>query len=170
MRKRAKAVKPAKKRIGRPTKPPKPGERVPLGLRVTPEMKKRLEQAAIKNGRSLSQEVELRLERSLYVSRHLMMAQGDIWSPVLFSTSRGELWIGLGNDPRDAGIDPRDDETAHLEHLVVLRAETEDLQRLKNYFDGAPYPWTRSKAEIEAEIEEAGDWYIQSEIDRRRGK
>ena len=75
-------VKPAKtKRIGRPTKRPKPGERVPLGLRVTPEMKKRLEKAAIRNGRSISQEVELRLERSLDLSRHLIMAHDDRWSP-----------------------------------------------------------------------------------------
>ena len=46
-------AKSAKKRMGRPTKAPKPGERVQLGLRVTPEMKKRLDEAAIKKGRSL---------------------------------------------------------------------------------------------------------------------
>ena len=53
-------AKAPKKRIGRPTKPPEAGERVPLGLRVTPEMKKRLERAAIRKGRSLSQEAEMR--------------------------------------------------------------------------------------------------------------
>jgi hypothetical protein len=55
--------KPAK-RIGRPTKPPVEGERVPLGLRVTAEAKRKLEEAAIKSGRSISQEAELRIERS----------------------------------------------------------------------------------------------------------
>jgi hypothetical protein len=52
------------KRIGRPTKPPLSGERIPIGLRVTPEMKTQLDTAAKQNGRSLSQEVEIRLERS----------------------------------------------------------------------------------------------------------
>ena len=49
-----------KKRRGRPTV----GERVPLGLRVTPEMKRRLDAAAKQSGRSQSQEAEFRLERS----------------------------------------------------------------------------------------------------------
>jgi hypothetical protein len=37
---------------------------VPLGLRVTPEMKRRLDDAAKRSGRSQSQEAEFRLERS----------------------------------------------------------------------------------------------------------
>ena len=53
-----------KRRRGRPTKPPVPGERVPLSLRVTAEIKDELEQAAIQSGRSLSQEAELRLQTS----------------------------------------------------------------------------------------------------------
>jgi hypothetical protein len=53
-----------KKRMGRPTKPPTPGERVPLSLRVTAEIRERLEKAAVEKGRSLSQEAELRIERS----------------------------------------------------------------------------------------------------------
>lgn len=51
-------------RIGRPTKTPKPGERVSLGLRVTADLKRKLDEAAKKSGRSQSQEAELRLERS----------------------------------------------------------------------------------------------------------
>ena len=53
-----------KKRVGRPKKVPTPGERVSLGLRVTAEIKTRLDQAAESAGRSQSQEAELRLERS----------------------------------------------------------------------------------------------------------
>ena len=52
------------KRIGRPTKAPKPGERVSLGLRVTADIKQKLDEAAARSGRSQSQEAELRLERS----------------------------------------------------------------------------------------------------------
>jgi TraY domain-containing protein len=54
-----------KKRSGRPTKTPTPGERVPLGLRVTADLKRRLDLESEKSGRSQSHEVEYRLERSL---------------------------------------------------------------------------------------------------------
>lgn len=53
-----------KKRIGRPVVEAAPGERAGLSLRVTAAIKTRLEEEAAKNGRSLSQEAELRLERS----------------------------------------------------------------------------------------------------------
>jgi hypothetical protein len=43
---------------------PSAGERVPLGLRVTPEMKEQLDAAVERSGRSQSQEVEYRLQRS----------------------------------------------------------------------------------------------------------
>ena len=108
-------AKAPKKRIGRPTKPPKAGERVPLGLRVTPEMKKRLERAAIRKGRSLSQEAEMRLERSLELGRHLVISRGDYWSPVFIA--KGELWVTLGDDPRDAS------EPDHQETLIALKIE-----------------------------------------------
>jgi hypothetical protein len=51
-------------RGGRPGREPDPGERVKLGLRVTPQMKARLDTAAKHSGRSQSQEAEFRLERS----------------------------------------------------------------------------------------------------------
>src|SRR5262245_29627182 len=51
-------------RRGRPLKAPTPGQRVGLSLRITPETKARLEKAANRSGRSLSQEAELRLELS----------------------------------------------------------------------------------------------------------
>ncbi len=53
-----------KKRIGRPTKPGTAGQRNPLGLRVTAETKRKLETAALKSGRSQSQEAEFRIEQS----------------------------------------------------------------------------------------------------------
>jgi hypothetical protein len=51
---------------GRPGREPRPGERVSLGLRVTPSTKNRLDQAAAESGRSQSQEAELRIENSFY--------------------------------------------------------------------------------------------------------
>jgi hypothetical protein len=51
-------------RIGRPFAPVKDGERVTLGVRVSADMKRKLEEEANKTGRSLSQEAELRVQQS----------------------------------------------------------------------------------------------------------
>jgi hypothetical protein len=60
---------------GRPRKrKPKPGERVPLGLRVTPHLKDALDRAAAESGRSQSQEAEFRIERSFAEQRSLLEA------------------------------------------------------------------------------------------------
>jgi hypothetical protein len=51
-------------RRGRPPKPPQEGERIGIGFRVTPALKRKIEAAAKESGRSQSQEIEFRLERS----------------------------------------------------------------------------------------------------------
>lgn len=56
---------PNTRRAGRPTKPPSPGTRASLGLKVTAQTKERIEAAARQSGRTQSQEAEWRLERSL---------------------------------------------------------------------------------------------------------
>jgi hypothetical protein len=94
--------------------------------------------------------------------RHLVIAQGDLWSPVLIA--KGEIWIGLGDDPRDYSTPP--DEPPHEEHVVVLKMTPEDLNRFRNYFSGAPCPYDFSNEEIEA----AGDAWIQTQRDIKRGK
>jgi hypothetical protein len=71
-----------KRRVGRPSV----GERVPLGLRVTPEMKARLDAAAELAGRSQSQEAEFRLERSF--------DRGDLLPDVL-SLAYGRQMAGI---------------------------------------------------------------------------
>jgi hypothetical protein len=53
-----------KKRIGRPLKKATPGTRFSLGLKVTADIKTRLDAAAEASGRSQSQEADFRLERS----------------------------------------------------------------------------------------------------------
>lgn len=108
--------KSAKKRMGRPTKPPKEGERVQLGLRVTPEMKRRLEAAATKRGRSLSQEAELRLEGSLAADKHLMVSRAGEWAPVLFNGN--EMIIGVGEW-----------------EIVLIPITPEIKEKLQNAFD-----------------------------------
>jgi hypothetical protein len=46
------------------TRPAEAAKRVPLSLRVTPQLKARLDAAAAETGRSQTQEIEFRLERS----------------------------------------------------------------------------------------------------------
>ena len=55
--------KPRRKR-GRPALLPTEGKREVISLRVTGELRQRLEAAASETGRSMSQEAELRIERS----------------------------------------------------------------------------------------------------------
>lgn len=54
------------KRTGRPTKQPEPATRVSLGLKVTADLKMKIEAAALASGRTQSQEVELRVEKSFH--------------------------------------------------------------------------------------------------------
>jgi hypothetical protein len=51
-------------RTGRPTKDPTPGTRASLGLKVTGDIKAKLDAAARANGRTQSQEAEARLEQT----------------------------------------------------------------------------------------------------------
>jgi hypothetical protein len=76
------------RRRGRPSV----GERVSLGLRVTPEMKRRLDEAAKRSGRSQSQEAEFRLEGSF--------DRGDLLPEVLglkFGRDLAGVLMLLGN-------------------------------------------------------------------------
>ena len=58
------AKKPSKPKMGRPPLPPGKRLGASMGFRPTPETRERLEKAAKANGRSMSQEIESRLERS----------------------------------------------------------------------------------------------------------
>ena len=136
-------------------------KRHPLNMRTTKGVRERLERAAAKSGRSLTQEVERRLERSIDFDHHLVIARGDFWSPLLFG--KDEVWVGLGDDPRDYPVPPG--EPPHEEHCVVLKGSAEDLKRLRNYFSGAPYPYESSNVEIEA----AGEQRRTAKKNLRRG-
>lgn len=54
----------AQRKPGRPRKADAVRRRTQVGLRVTVELKRKLEDAIAKNGRSLAQESELRIERT----------------------------------------------------------------------------------------------------------
>jgi hypothetical protein len=53
-----------RRRPGRPARQLLAGERVPMSHRVRPELKQKMDRAAAENGRSVAQEIELRLEQS----------------------------------------------------------------------------------------------------------
>ncbi len=79
-----------KKLRGRPTRPPRPGQRrVTLGLRVSADLKRRLEKDAARAGRSLSQEAEFRLELS-YDRRELIEMAMEEWRKS--EVSEAEKW------------------------------------------------------------------------------
>jgi predicted transcriptional regulator len=80
---------------GRPTV----GERVPLGLRVTPELKQRLDAAAELSGRSQSQEAEFRIEHSF--DRQDLLP--DVLSIAYGSKEIADLLMTLGTVFRVAG-------------------------------------------------------------------
>jgi TraY domain-containing protein len=61
-------------RPGRKPKAPNPGQRASLGLKVTPEIKRKLDLAAQANGRTQSQEAEVRLENSFRDERLMVDA------------------------------------------------------------------------------------------------
>jgi hypothetical protein len=86
------------KRIGRPPKPGRPGERISLGLKVTAQTKERLDREAKKNGRTQSQEAELRLERSF--ERNDLLA--DVLS-LAYGRPLAGLLVALGEAMDRAG-------------------------------------------------------------------
>jgi hypothetical protein len=76
---------------GRPRGKPKPGHRAPLSIRVTPRLKKLVDEAAEESGRSQSQEVEYRLERS-FDRQELLL---DVLTNA-FGQQTAELLVVLG--------------------------------------------------------------------------
>ena len=72
------------------------GERFQLGIRVTPDLKRRLDAAAEAGGRSQSQEAEFRLERSFdhedLLPEALTLAYGRKLAGMLMAVPR----IGIG--------------------------------------------------------------------------
>ena len=81
-----------------PGRVPLAGERVPLGLRVTAGMKRSLDVAAERSGRSQSQEAELRLELSLAEERSALEALQLVYGPQVAG-----LLMALGEAMNDAG-------------------------------------------------------------------
>jgi hypothetical protein len=116
---------------GRPRKhEPEAGERVHLGIRVTPQMKQRLEEVAASTGRSQSQEAEYRLERSFDRS-HLLgevleLAFGKRLAGFLLALGFTMMTAGAGRLPYAS----RDDWTLEMEPYYAAKSTAEFLLSL----------------------------------------
>jgi hypothetical protein len=82
----------ASQRGGRPKKAPAPGERVAIGLRVSPHIKEALDGAMRQTGRTQSQEAELRLEMTFraqeLLEQVLVLAYGHELAGVILLLAR----------------------------------------------------------------------------------
>jgi hypothetical protein len=89
----------AAKKPGRPrTRGVFEGERVPLGLRVTADVKAKLDQAIAASGRSQSQEAEFRIEQSFAEQRSLLEALD-----LAYGRELAWLMLWMGEVMKDSG-------------------------------------------------------------------
>jgi hypothetical protein len=122
------------------------GKRFPLGFRTTREIRERLEKAAAASGRSLAQEVELRLERSFHfdemttnlaeqvrqmIERTLVEAVGG---PGNFSVV-AQLGYLMRYEEQRAGAQWRENEA------VRHRVEAQMLSVIPGLLRSPPRPW-----------------------------
>ena len=144
-------MKERKSRGGRPGREPEPGERVKLGLRVTPEVKRLLDGAAERSGRSQSQEAEFRLERSFdrtdLLSEVLALAYGRRLAGMLI-----ELGVVMQSAAHVLGYDPKDREDWAL-NVEALGAAQEAARTLLRLFKPTRRP--------------AGEWDAHASVTRQ---
>src|SRR5438067_2091755 len=89
------------KGTGRPGRKPQPanqGKRASLGLKVTPEIKNRLDAAAKENGRTQSQEAEVRIEQSFRDQKSAVL-----FADAYYGRELAALLEAVGRAMRDAG-------------------------------------------------------------------
>jgi hypothetical protein len=130
-------------------RPDSEGKRYPLGMRTSKETRERLEEAAAKSGRSLAQEVEIRLERSFEFA-HWMQYMAESFKDVLKQQEAGLVELAGGPDnfavamrlayvmtieAEEAGGNWRDNE--EVRHRVEARL----LATIPGILRNPPAPW-----------------------------
>ena len=82
-----------------PGRPATMGERIALGLRVTKETKRKLDDAVYSSGRSQSQEAEFRLEQTFNADNSLFaaldLAYGRRWSGIVLAIAHAAQLAGV---------------------------------------------------------------------------
>lgn len=92
--KRGRAMTDQQKRTGRPPKAPTPGKRMSLGLKVTAEIKDRLDRAVRASGRTQSQEAEARLDREELLPELLELTHGREVAGLLLALGKAMTLAG----------------------------------------------------------------------------
>jgi len=140
-----------RRRGGWPARTPNPGERVPMSFRVTPEFKAKLDQAANESGRSLAQEIELRLERSFDEERHLT----DILE-LGFGQQAAALMLAIGHVVREMAPLPRPGSPGWLSDPEPYRRMVESINLLLQAIDPVedPVAWASLRKGVS---DEGGD-------------
>jgi hypothetical protein len=98
----------------------KEAEREHIGFRARPDLKRRLEAAARASTRSLSQEIELRLEQSLGFGAQMVLSRGDTWAPAYFDGNTLVFLLGWDSPPE----------------LVAISMKPDQVTKLREYFGG----------------------------------
>lgn len=117
-------------------------EVVQVPVRMQERLRAALEKAAKGRGEktSLNSEIVRRLEMSLSADQQLILAYGGHWLSVI--RLGGDLAVALPISwDHELGID---------EDLVPLKIGKDDLNRIRNFFTGAPPPYNMSNAELGA--------------------
>ena len=140
-----------KRRGGWPARTPEPGERVPMSFRVTPGFKAKLDLAAKLSGRSLAQEIELRLERSFDEERHLTDAL-----ELGFGRSVAGLMLAIGYLVKEATPARRSPgEIDWLSDIEAFRSLIESIDLLLQAIDPNAHPETWATLR---KVIQTGDW------------
>jgi hypothetical protein len=140
-----------KRRGGWPARTPEPGERVPMSFRVTPGFKAKLDLAAKLSGRSLAQEIELRLERSFDEERHLTDAL-----ELGFGRSVAGLMLAIGYLVKEATPARRSPgEIDWLSDIEAFRSLIESINLLLQAIDPNAHPETWATLR---KVIQTGDW------------
>ena len=161
-----------KRRGGWPARTREPGERVPMSFRVTPEFKAKLDRVAKESGRSLAQEIELRLERSLDQERHLVDGL-----ELRFGRQVAGLMLAIGHVIEEATRPTRPGELEWLSNPELFQPVVESINLLLQAIDPAANPavWEGLREFFsESEMEQgslffASTSWLQSPIPRRKG-
>jgi hypothetical protein len=146
-----------KRRGGWPARTPEPGERVPMSFRVTPGFKAKLDLAAKLSGRSLAQEIELRLERSFDEERHLTDAL-----ELGFGRSVAGLMLAIGYLVKEATPARRSPgEIDWLSDIEAFRSLIESINLLLQAIDPNAHPETWATLR---KVIQTGDWANYTEL------
>jgi hypothetical protein len=93
------------------------GERAGIGFRVKPELKAKIEEAALFSGRSQSQEIELALERA-FMSEGMWLVRGDARARVIYYN--GDLLCIFGDEAKG--------------DIAILSIRSPHLERFLTFF------------------------------------